>query len=323
MLVLPCESIFSAFFRLYKKHGELDYSSLIGIDGKWCVSPTLNKPYREVFKVYNGSKIYEMFFPSFFRMIDVYSSHLKLATIKSLVLAFESERTISFKMKKGCRYIRFCDKCIVESINNYGVGYLKSSWLEVYNCEVHNKKLFYLPNASRHQQLERLTKVLSGSFEVGEIPCEVSNYSYEKWNESISTYNNCVIELPCVDSGYSVYVSKSIVSIIEEMGYNHNVLADESLQQACGMLNLDYDSLWGEYLKSSVKSTCLRIVFMESHFSIHTQMLSGSNCSKCLRYHPCLEGACPRSLIIMRVKVGGPGFYFDLPQACKNWCKFK
>lgn len=181
---LEDESVHSWVLRNLKVSGCLNLHSVIGTNGLWQASPHLSKCAGIDVVDFDDSELLAWLKKSNVAVKRAGIFDNPLDYIDSVYRVFSSH-----DLNKGTRGsipIRFCNKCVQNSIQYRGFAYFKFEWLYGDHCTTHDVSLMQL-KASRYQEaMQSLDLVISGhldsleSFELAagvlSKPAEESDY---------------------------------------------------------------------------------------------------------------------------------------------------
>lgn len=146
---------------------------IIGHAGYWIDAPFIQKEYEHLFYRYPDHHLLETIDITLSitgRGNNLFSDPTKYADrIKSTFFSGRKTRDRASSRKK----VKYCLRCIEESIEEYGYGYFRYIWDFSSICLIHNYPLKELPELTFHKSLKVIKKLLQGRDFSGAITLEL------------------------------------------------------------------------------------------------------------------------------------------------------
>ena len=284
------ESIHSLIFRTHSVYGIQDYSNIILNNGSWAPFP---KILHETLFLYKP--VDEVVFLSLLRDIGIGTPQDKLF---SDPFHYQEDLKIFFggqdykRFRKSRAPLKYCLACILEFIQDYGVGFFKVEWEFLSRCKQHAKPLYIAISNSRKETLLNIKKILSGQhamkFVVSESTIDniidLQEYYHEK---KIDYFSECLVDkikdviVSKSKKGSKLFLGKSYSSTscisqrwIIENSYFHFKYHKPDL----------FNHYWNKFV---IKTTAFTGVINKNSIREDIYKFKNSDCQRCLNLDCC------------------------------------
>lgn len=304
------ESIHSLIFRTHCVYGIQDYSNIILSNGSWAPFP---KILHETLFLYKP--VDEFVFLSLLRDIGIGTPQDKLF---SDPFCYQEELKIFFGGQDYKRYrksrapLKYCLACILEFIQDYGVGFFKVEWNFLNRCKQHAKPLCIAISNSRKETLLNIKKILSGQHAMKFVVSEsiidniinLQEYYHEK---KIDYFSECL-----VNKIKEVIVSKAQKNSKLFLGKNYSSTSCISQRQIIESSYFHFKhqkpNLFNHYWKKFVTKTIAYTgVINKSSICESIYKFKKSDCQRCLNLD------CSANLAIIPIE-----YKYPLIDKCKT-----
>lgn len=159
--IIKNELIHSFIYRMYSVAGKNQLDNIITKDGRWTCYPRIHNDNLQHFKSVPEKEIFEAL------------DKIELTPIKPPLMSnvtnkygylrfFYGLNTLTFVPSHRSLEIRYCLKCIRNSIAENGFGFIDTSWYRGSRCNEHQKSLQIMKSSTRKEAVASLSGLLRG-----------------------------------------------------------------------------------------------------------------------------------------------------------------
>ena len=290
---LDDESVHSWVFRNLNVLGSLNFTSVVGSNGKWVAEPRFTSSCYVDIESLDDVDLLAFFRRSGIAVKSASMFDYPVDYLQSVERVFQGIDYVSYA--KGSIPIRFCPFCIRSSIEEFGFAYFKSSWLYDVSCEGHGQQLIQIKPSTYRDVLNALNIVMSGGLLSNNATEEPTPLKQNKNNEE------CVNHvMPCLLNDFYWWASRRRYD--DYLDTSHNVfynsysirkrMSDEQLHGYFKTYSKRYPRQFADFL--SEKAELKECWFgLSQPCSMKENIIKSirHNCSKCLDFSDyCISG---------------------------------